>query len=295
MTSMRPTVADLFAEKGTRQRTNVYVDSLDEAVAAHEGGIDIITVQDSRMSVDYREAAASAFMVAGLEYGVHVTTDDYLRAGFEMMLLGADAVWSAASLETISRMRAEGIPVVGHVGLIPARRTWTGGFRAVGKTAASALEVFRQTQALEEAGAFAAEIEVVPAAVASAISARTSLYMISMGSGSGCDAQYLFSTDILGTNRGHVPRHAKQYRDLAIAEDRLQAERVAAFAEYVADVGSGAFPADSQLVPIAAEELAAFHAELETSTNGERSSRSDHAGDSAISTGSVEKETGPFP
>ncbi|MFT6391235.1 MAG: 3-methyl-2-oxobutanoate hydroxymethyltransferase, partial [Ilumatobacter sp.] len=116
-----PTVADLLAEKGTRQRSNVYVDTLDEATAAHEGGIDIITVQDTRMTADYRDAAPSAFMVAGLEYGVHVTTDDYLRAGFKMMLLGADAVWSAASLDTISRMRAEGIPVVGHVGLIPAR------------------------------------------------------------------------------------------------------------------------------------------------------------------------------
>ena len=133
MTSMRPTVADLFAEKGSRQRTDVYVDSLAEAVAASDAGIDIITVQDSLMSDDYRLAAPSAFMVAGLEYGVHVTTDDYLRAGFSMMELGADAVWSAASLETISRMRAEGIPVVGHVGLIPARRTWTGGFRAVGQ------------------------------------------------------------------------------------------------------------------------------------------------------------------
>lgn len=266
---MRPTVADLLAEKGQRQRTNVYVDSLAEAVAAGEAGIDIITVQDSIMSASYRESAPSAFMVAGLEYGIHVTTDDYLRAGFAMMELGADAVWSAASLETISRMRAEGIPVVGHVGLIPARRTWTGGFRAVGKTAASALSVFEQARALEEAGAFAAEIEVVPAAVASAISERSSLYMISMGSGNGCDAQYLFSTDILGTNRGHVPRHAKQYRDLAAEEARIQAERVAAFSEYVADVQSGAFPDDTQLVPIADEEFAAFQQGL-----GERSSRS---------------------
>ncbi|MFT4655922.1 MAG: 3-methyl-2-oxobutanoate hydroxymethyltransferase [Candidatus Aldehydirespiratoraceae bacterium] len=257
-----PTVADLLAEKGTRQRSNVYVDTLDEATAAHEGGVDIITVQDTRMSADYRDAAPSAFMVAGLEYGVHVTTDDYLRAGFKMMLLGADAVWSAASLDTISRMRAEGIPVVGHVGLIPARRTWTGGFKAVGKTAASALSVFEQTRSLEEAGAFAAEIEVVPAAVAAAISQRTSMYMISMGSGSECDAQYLFSADILGTNRGHVPRHAKAYRNLAAEEDRLQAERVAAFAEYAADVESGTFPDASRLVPIGDAELAAFTAAL---------------------------------
>ena len=130
--------------------------------------------------------------------------------------------------------------------------------------------MFEQTKALEDAGAFAAEIEVVPAAVASAISTRTSLYMISMGSGSGCDAQYLFSTDILGTNRGHVPRHAHQYRDLAAEEDRLQAERVSAFSEYVADVESGAFPNDNQLVGIAEDELTQFTSWLESIDDGSR-------------------------
>ncbi|MEM9655609.1 MAG: 3-methyl-2-oxobutanoate hydroxymethyltransferase [Actinomycetota bacterium] len=260
----RPTVKDLLDDKGRVQKSNVYVDSVDECAAAAAAGIDIITVQDSRMGPAYRDAAPGAFMVVGLEYGVHASTDDYLRAGFDAMLAGGDAVWSAASLTTISRMRDEGIPVVSHVGLIPARRTWTGGFRAVGKTAATAMEVYRATKALEEAGAFAAEIEVVPTAVATEICRRTSMLMISMGSGSGCDAQYLFSTDILGTNRGHVPRHAKQYRDLKAEEDRLQQERVAAFAEYDADVRSGAFPDDGRLVPIADNELAAFLDELPT-------------------------------
>ena len=259
----RPTVADLLATKGDSQRTNVYVDSVDEAVAAEAAAIDIVTVQDSLMGPEIREAAPAAFMVVGLEYGVYATTDDYLRAGFDAILAGGDAVWSAAGLETISRMRAEGIPVVSHVGLIPARRTWTGGFKAVGKTASTALDVYRATKALEEAGAFAAEIEVVPSKVAAAISQRTSMFMISMGSGAGCDAQYLFATDILGANRGHVPRHAKQYRDLAAEFDRLQAERVAAFLEYAADVQSGEFPDASRLVPIDEAELEAFHEQLE--------------------------------
>ena len=52
-----------------------------------------------------------------------------------------------------------------------------------------------------------------------------------MGSGKGCDAQYLFAEDILGTNRGHVPRHAKVYRNLAGELDRIQQERVQAFRE----------------------------------------------------------------
>jgi 3-methyl-2-oxobutanoate hydroxymethyltransferase len=262
MTRHRPTVKDLLDDKGRVQKSNVYVDSVDECAAAEAAGIDIITVQDSRMGPAYRDAAPGAFMVVGLEYGVHASTDDYLRAGFDAMLAGGDAVWSAASLTTIARMRDEGIPVVSHVGLIPARRTWTGGFRAVGKTAASAMDVFNATKALEDAGAFAVEIEVVPAAVATEICSRTSMLMISMGSGAGCDAQYLFSTDILGTNRGHVPRHAKQYRNLKAEEDRLQQERIAAFTEYNRDVQSGAFPDDPRLVPIPEAELETFLEDL---------------------------------
>jgi 3-methyl-2-oxobutanoate hydroxymethyltransferase len=263
MTASRPTVADLLAGRGTRQLSNVYVDSILEAVAAEQAGIDIVTVQDSMMNKAVREAAPRAFMVVGLEYGTVVTTDDYLRAGFAALALGADAVWSASSLGTIRRMRDEGIPVVSHVGLIPPRRTWTGGFKAVGKTAVSALDVFRHVKQLEDAGAFAAEIEVVPAAVASAICERTSLFMISMGSGSGCDAQYLFSTDILGTNSGHMPRHAKRYRDLNAELEQIQAQRVAAFGEYHADIASGGFPTDAHVVPIAQEELDAFLTELD--------------------------------
>ena len=117
-------------------------------------------------------------------------------------------------------------------------------------------------RALEEAGAFCAEIEVVPARVAAEISRRTSLFMISMGSGPGCDAQYLFATDVLGTNRGHYPRHSKKYRDFATEYDRLQGERISAFKEFAADVTSGAYPERGHLVEIADDELQRFLAGL---------------------------------
>ena len=64
----------------------------------------------------------------------------------------------------------------------------------------------------------------------------------------GCDAQYLFAEDILGTNRGHMPRHSKVYRNFAAEYDRLQAERVAAFREFIADVASSAHPEDKHVV-----------------------------------------------
>jgi 3-methyl-2-oxobutanoate hydroxymethyltransferase len=82
--------------------------------------------------------------------------------------------------------------------------------------------------------------------------------MWSMGAGTGCDAQYLFACDILGTNRGHMPRHSKVYRNFAAEYDRLQQERIAAFSEYVADDNSGAYPEDRHIVHMDPDELTLF-------------------------------------
>jgi 3-methyl-2-oxobutanoate hydroxymethyltransferase len=151
---------------------------------------------------------------------------------------------------------------VGHVGLVPSRATWTGGFRAVGKTADAALALFDEVRAYEDAGAFAVEIEVVPVEVATEISRRVNILLWSMGSGPGCDAQYLFAEDILGTNRGHMPRHSKVYRNFAAEFDRLQAERIAAFREFVADVSGGAYPEDRHVVRMTPEDASLFLARI---------------------------------
>ena len=158
----------------------------------------------------------------------------------------------------------EYVPVVGHVGLVPARAGWTGGYRAVGKTAAQALDLYANVKALESAGAIAMELEVVPEEVATEISRRVNILVWSMGAGGGCDAQYLFSNDILGYTEGHVPRHAKVYRNFRAAHDRLQQERIPAFREYVADVETGAFPQETNLVRMPRHELDAFRDALET-------------------------------
>ena len=104
---------------------------------------------------------------------------------------------------------------------------------------------------------------MVPVEVAEAISKRTSLFMLSMGAGTGCDAQYLFADDVLGQNRGHMPRHSKVYRNFAAEYDRLQAERVAAFSEFAADVESGAFPGERHVVRMNAAELDKFIQEID--------------------------------
>jgi 3-methyl-2-oxobutanoate hydroxymethyltransferase len=263
MDRTRKTVADLLTARGEQQLTMLHVKSFEEAAAAESAGIDLLSVVDPLWSPAMRAAAPKCFVIVGLLYGQLATCDEYLRAAHHALNMGGDAVYCAASLETIARLRAEGIPVCGHVGLIPSKRTWTGGFRAVGTTHSTAMLVYRQVRDLERAGAFAAEIEVVPERVASEISRRTSLLLLSMGAGRGCDAQYLFAEDVLGFTEGHRPRHAKVYRDFRSEFARLQRERIAAFLEFSNDVRVGAYPAAEHLVGIADAEFEAFLAEMD--------------------------------
>jgi 3-methyl-2-oxobutanoate hydroxymethyltransferase len=264
--SKRLTVADIRAAKGTHQFTMVRTETWETLEAAERAGVEMVSVAPEMM-VDprFREVAPTVFAVPGMNFFDLAEGDDFTRWAFRMLRASADAVYCSAGLPTIRRLAEDNVPVISHVGLIPSRATWTGGFRAVGKTVESALAVYRATRALEAAGAFGAEIEVVPADVATAICARTSLFMISMGSGTGGDCQYLFATDILGENRGHIPRHARVYRSFAAEYDRLQAERVAAFSEFVADVRSGAYPEDRHVVGADRAELHRFLEALEAS------------------------------
>jgi 3-methyl-2-oxobutanoate hydroxymethyltransferase len=119
---------------------------------------------------------------------------------------------------------------------------------------------------LEAAGAFAVEIEVVPHSITKAIAERTDLFLISMGAGSAGHAQYLFSDDVLGQNRGKVPRHAKVYADFAAEHDRLQDLRVAAMARFAADVHGGDYPAPQHLVDCDVEVVEAFRDWLDKTT-----------------------------
>jgi 3-methyl-2-oxobutanoate hydroxymethyltransferase len=129
----------------------------------------------------------------------------------------------------------------------------------VGKTADQALALYRECQAYEAAGAFAVEIEVVPEEVATDISRRMErLLLWSMGSGAGCDAQYLFAMDILGEHKDKMPRHSKVYRNFAAEYDRLQRERVAAFSEFRQDVETGNFPEERYTLRMDPAELSKF-------------------------------------
>lgn len=260
MARKRPTVADIRANKGKYQYTMMRTENWEELAAAEAAGIDMCSVpveliKDRR----FRDVAPSIFAVPGLAlYSAPATSDDYMRWAFDMMNAGADAIYCAASFDTVDRMAKDNIPVIGHVGLIPHFCTWTGGFKAVGKTAESAMQVFERCKRYEEVGAFGVEIEVVPPEVTAEIAKQTSLFLVSMGGGAGGDCQYLFGCDVLGTNTGHMPRHARKYADLAAEFARLQDMRIKAFSAFVADVRSGAYPSAPHLVSAPKSEMDAF-------------------------------------
>lgn len=245
----RLTVKDLLDQRGKHQFAMLRVETLAEAEAAEKAGVELLSVPPAMIhDRQFRDAAPTAFAFPGDNFYEIGDTSDFLKWAFPLFKRGADAFYCSGSLQTVKAMADHGLPVCGHVGLIPSKATWTGGFKAVGKTLDSAKLVYAQCKALEAAGAFAVEIEVVPHAITKAIAEKTGLFLISMGAGAAGHAQYLFTDDILGQNTGHVPRHAKRYADFAAEQARLQQMRIAAMADFAGEVHAGAYPAPAYVV-----------------------------------------------
>ncbi len=155
------------------------------------------------------------------------------------------------SAETVKKLVEAGIPVMGHIGLTPQSVNQVGGFKVQGKTPAAAVQLMHDAQALEQAGAFAIVLELVPAPLAELLTGRLSVPTIGIGAGVHCDGQVQVFHDMLGLYDQFVPKHAGRYADVgAIIRD--------AVARYAADVRSGAFPTDKQsfkMDPAALAEL----------------------------------------
>jgi 3-methyl-2-oxobutanoate hydroxymethyltransferase len=261
------TIHDLFeAKRQRRPLTEIFtVDPL-EAQACEAAGVEIIVTITAHLKA-VRAAAPNIFIIATdrINDPNIATAGQAVSAGFQALNDGADAIYTSLSTDCVRAMARERIPVVGHVGYIPYRSSWFGGPRAVGKTAAEALQVYRGTLAYQEAGAIGVEMEIVPQRVAAEIARRCGprFLIMSMGSGTGGDVQYLFATDVLGTNTGHVPRHAKVYANLHAELERLQQMRVDAFRALKADVTSGLFPEARHLLEVPEAEFQQFLAGLE--------------------------------
>ena len=246
------TVSGLRAAKGKRVLVETLPFTVEEAAAAEAAGVDTMKVRfdpaQPELAAQIRRAAPNTFMAFSVPLVAAASEVEAVRLGYQAMTIGADAIMCQWSPRFIEAAAEAGIPVQGHAGLVPRRSTWTGGLRAVGKTLDEAVWVYREIKALENAGAYAVEVEVIPEPLLAEISPRTTLLTSSIGAGSGGDIQFLFAEDILGNNPPPYPRHSKQYRDLYSMQQTIQRERVAGFKDFVSDVRDSTFPAPEHVI-----------------------------------------------
>lgn len=255
------TVAGLRALKGSgRHAAQVTAETADEAAAAEAAGIEMVVCRAVNVP-KVREGSRKVFVTAALGFADAITAEEVLRTAFSAIVAGADAVITGRGWDTVKMLAAEQIPVMGHLGFVPRKSTWIGGVRAVGKTADEALELFDRFRRLEDAGAFAVECEVIPAAVMAEINRRTGLVTVSLGSGPDADVIFLFTSDICG-EATRLPRHARAWGDLASLHQQVRDERVRALSSFRADVASGGFPVEGETARIAEDELTRFRAGL---------------------------------
>ena len=256
------TVKDIIDLKGDRQLTQTLPFTPNEAKAAEDAGIDLINTRfnyvKQETAIEIRNSASKTFMSFVIPLLSVPTKDDALKHSYKAMELGADGIIFQGSLNHIEALSNAGIPVQGHIGLVPRKSTWTGGIRAVGKTIDEAKALFQNLKDLESAGAWAVECEVIPSRLMKELSSRTSLVTISIGSGNGCDVQFLFADDILGASEGPFPRHSKQYCNLFREAQRIQKIRVNAFKDFIDEVNTNIFPSNKFEVEVTEEFVERF-------------------------------------
>jgi 3-methyl-2-oxobutanoate hydroxymethyltransferase len=187
-----------------------------------------------------------ALVVADMPFMTYqVSAEEALRnAGRLIQEGGAAAVkleGGGASVMVAARLVEAGIPVMGHLGLLPQHVHQLGGFRQQARLEADAEQLLADAQALEEAGAFAVVLESIPASVAAAVTADLQIPTIGIGAGPDCDGQVLVSYDMLGLSQDGVPPFVRRYADLG-------AQTTAAAKAYAEDVRAGRFPAASQRI-----------------------------------------------
>ena len=246
------TVKDLRDQKGVRVLVETVPFSPEEAAAAEEAGIDTMKVRfdpaHPEPAMAIRHAAPNTFMAFSVPLVAAASETEAVRLAYNAMVKGADAIMCQWSPRFISAAAEAGVPVQGHAGLVPRKSTWTGGLRAVGKTLDEAMWIYQEIKAIENAGAYAVEVEVIPEELLAEISKRTKLLTSSIGAGSGGDIQFLFAEDILGNNPPPYPRHSKQYRSLYKMKEEMQIQRLGGFKEFINDVVQGGFPGPEHVI-----------------------------------------------
>lgn len=241
-----------------------------------EAGIDIILVGDSLGNVvlgygntvpvtldeilihlkAVRRAVQRALLVADMPYGsFHTGADDAVRNALRLVKEGgAEAVKLEGGhkrVQLVKRLVDEEIAVMGHIGLTPQSINKLGAYRVQGKTAAAARQLIDDARALEDAGAFAIVLEVVPREIARLITESVSIPTIGIGAGVHCDIQVLVLHDMLGLSFGKLARFVRPYANLG----ELMTDAVSRYAD---DVRNGTYPSDAESYALPAEAAEAL-------------------------------------
>ena len=250
------------------------------AVVVEEAGVDVVLVGDSAannvlgysdtvpvtveellmLTRAVRRGLKTPLLVGDLPFGSYEASDAQAIETAHRFVkeAGCDAVKLEGGGASADRARAivrAGVPVMGHIGLTPQTATMLGGYRAQGRTAARAKQVFDDALALQEAGCFSIVFEAIPAAVTDAIMPHLEIPVIGIGAGASTDGQVLVLHDLLAIHDDFKPKFAKRFA--AVKEEMLRG--VEAYAE---EVRTRQFPAPEHTYGIAPEELDRFLADV---------------------------------
>jgi 3-methyl-2-oxobutanoate hydroxymethyltransferase len=245
-----------------------------------EAGIDIILVGDSLGNVvlgygntvpvtleeilihlkAVRRAVQRALLVADMPYGTfHTGDDDTVRNALRLVKEGgAEAIKLEGGhkrVHLVKRLVDEEISVMGHIGLTPQSINQLGAYRVQGKTAVSAQQLIDDAKAMEDAGAFAVVLEVVPREIAKMITESISIPTIGIGAGVHCDIQVLVLHDMLGLSFGKQARFVRPYANLR----EVMTDAVTRYAE---DVRNGTYPSEAESYALPAQTAAEMDIEI---------------------------------
>ena len=247
----------LRAKKDGNKITMVTAYDYPSAMLAEIAGIDTILVGDSignnvmgysstvKVNTDdiiraikmVKRGAPNTFIVGDLPMGSYqISEEKTIENSILLLKAGANAVKleGANNLNTVFKMVKFGIPVMGHIGLLPQSINQLGGYRTQGKSEKKREILIEQAKELEKAGAFSIVLEMVEENTAKTITQELKIPTIGIGSGKGCDGQVLVWHDLLGVNKD-VPRFVKKYENLY---DRI----INALKEYITEVKEELFP-----------------------------------------------------
>ncbi len=219
-------------------------DSLGMVVLGYESTIPVTMEEMLHHTKAVARGVERAMVIGDMPFmSYHISSEDALRNAARFIQKGgAQAVKLEGGVtvaDKVESMVSCGIPVLGHIGLTPQSIHQLGGHRRQGRNLEAAKGLIKDARALEEAGAFAIVLETIPAPLASLISQKISIPTIGIGAGAGCDGQVLVVNDMLGLFTDFVPRHVKQYAQLANIMSN-------AITEYYNEVKAGSFPTEAQ-------------------------------------------------